>query len=92
MGFTVFLSIIDFITFLFRNRKLKISTGEATAMENKKVTKIAILIFIVWGIISFLIAQSGYRHRFQIDTFLILNIPTILFMGYLWVADKFTLK
>ncbi len=92
MALTAFLALIDFIVFLFRNRKLKIKTGEAMPMENKKITKIAILSFIVWGIISFLIAQSGYRHKFHVDTFLMLNIPSLLIVGYLWIADKFTLK
>jgi len=92
MALTASLALIDFIVFLFRNRKLKIKTGEAMPMENKKITKIAILSFIVWGIISFLIAQSGYRHKFHVDTFLMLNIPSLLIVGYLWIADKFTLK
>ena len=92
MALTASLALIDFIVFLFRNRRLKIKTGEAMPMENKKITKIAILSFIVWGIMSFLIAQSGYRHKFHVDTFLMLNIPSLLIVGYLWIADKFTLK
>jgi hypothetical protein len=92
MFFTFFIALIDAILLAFKKRRQKIKSGEISLMENKKITKIAILVLIIWGIISFLIAQSGYKHRFKIDTFLILNIPTILFMGYLWIADRLTLK
>ncbi len=90
----VFLPIafIDFIILLFRNRKHKLKTEEVATMDNKKITKIAILVFVIWGIISFMLAQQGYRSKFKIDMFLVLNIPSILIFGYLWITDKFTLK
>jgi hypothetical protein len=92
MVIMLLLTLIDFVILQFRKRKLKIQTGEITPMENKKITKIMILVFLVWGILSFVIAQSGYRHRFDTNAFLLMNIPTILIFGYLWVTDKFTLK
>ena len=74
--------------------KIKIQSTEdqkSFVLDNKAITKIIIVIFFVWLIISFIGTDGGSR-RFKLEEFLVLQIPPILIFGYLWISNKFTIK
>ena len=89
---TIIVTVIMYYTSKLFNR-INIESLESQKdliLNNKTITKITIVLFLIWLIISFII--SDIHFRFKIDKFMTFQIPPILIIGYLWIRGRLTLK